>query len=197
MASASSTSNINTINASSSATARDNNLKSTESPLWNHVRVIDRLLDKRGGNVKFECKYCAKNCIGSLSRIKAHLLKIKGQGIQARIVINKDTDIQVKKEVEDEAAAKAQVKPHSFSLPASRSSGSHTSNIGGTAGTGAFRVEGVKPFDQRKRKASITNPLEKLTNNEQIDQLHSEIARMFYSAGLPFHLARNPYFSRY
>ncbi|XP_065849995.1 uncharacterized protein [Euphorbia lathyris] len=66
--------------------------------------------------------------------------------------------------------------------------------MGGTAGTSSSRVEGPKPFDQQKRKASITNPLEKLANNERVDQLHSEIARMLYSAGLPFHLARNPYF---
>ncbi|KAL6960515.1 hypothetical protein U1Q18_052485 [Sarracenia purpurea var. burkii] len=35
----------------------------------------------------------------------------------------------------------------------------------------------------------------KAFNLKDRDQLHAEIARMFYSAGLPFNLARNPYFA--
>eukprot|EP00268_Persea_americana_P064083 TRINITY_DN8394_c0_g1_i1.p1 TRINITY_DN8394_c0_g1~~TRINITY_DN8394_c0_g1_i1.p1 ORF type:complete len:495 (-),score=69.08 TRINITY_DN8394_c0_g1_i1:901-2232(-) len=52
-------------------------------------------------------------------------------------------------------------------------------------------------FDSKKRKASgsgSSNPIEKAFNIGARDQLHAEIARMFYSAGLPFQLARNPHF---
>ncbi|XP_057418592.1 uncharacterized protein LOC130712795 [Lotus japonicus] len=49
------------------------------------------------------------------------------------------------------------------------------------------------PLDDgsKKRKGGA---LEKAWNNEARDQLTSEIARFFYSAGLPFNVARNPYF---
>ncbi|XP_028061236.1 uncharacterized protein LOC114264737, partial [Camellia sinensis] len=57
--------------------------------------------------------------------------------------------------------------------------------------TGGFRMEGYEP---RKRKATGTSALEKAFNPVIWEQLHSEIARMFYSAGLPFHLSRNPYY---
>ncbi|XP_059630555.1 uncharacterized protein LOC132273591 [Cornus florida] len=47
-------------------------------------------------------------------------------------------------------------------------------------------------FEPRKRKTS--SAIEKAFNLGARDELHSEIARMFYSAGLTFHLARNPHY---
>lgn len=38
--------------------------------------------------------------------------------------------------------------------------------------------------------------IEKAFNLEIRGQLHIEIVKMFYSAGLPFHLTRNPYYVR-
>ncbi|KAG5562100.1 hypothetical protein RHGRI_004972 [Rhododendron griersonianum] len=57
--------------------------------------------------------------------------------------------------------------------------------------TGGFRMEG---YETRKRKASGTTAIDKAFNPGAREQLHSEIARMFYSGGLPFHLSRNPYY---
>ena len=45
----------------------------------------------------------------------------------------------------------------------------------------------------QQKKRGI-NPLERAFNQGARDQLKYEIARMFYSAGLPFNLARNPYY---
>ncbi|KAK9288101.1 hypothetical protein L1049_016548 [Liquidambar formosana] len=53
-----------------------------------------------------------------------------------------------------------------------------------------LRKEGFEP---KKRKGFGNSPLKKAFNLEVRDQLKSEISRMFYSSGLPFHLARNPY----
>ncbi|WCJ21049.1 hAT transposon superfamily [Euphorbia peplus] len=189
MESSSSASSVSS-SVSSKPTSRG---RASESLVWSHVTVLDRRDSTRGGNVRWQCNYCKKEFTGSASRVKNHLLKLAVGGVQICDTIEKDTLEQVQKVVAEELAKKSKAKPHPFALPTSRSS-SIASPLGGTAGTGAFRVEGVNPFDQRKRKASITNPLEKLANNERRDQLHSEIARMFYSGGLPFHLARNPYF---
>jgi hypothetical protein len=46
-------------------------------------------------------------------------------------------------------------------------------------------------LEERKRKNSA---IENAFNMTTRDQLDSEIARMFYSSGLPFNLARNPYY---
>ncbi|XP_028110185.1 uncharacterized protein LOC114308719 [Camellia sinensis] len=66
-----------------------------------------------------------------------------------------------------------------------------TSIGSGPLDTGGFRMEGYEP---RKRKTTGTSALEKAFNPVIREQLHSEIARMFYLAGLPFHLSRNPYY---
>lgn len=50
------------------------------------------------------------------------------------------------------------------------------------------------PIDMSKKRRGSDGPLEKAFNNEARDHLSSEIARLFYSAGLPFNVARNPYF---
>lgn len=48
-----------------------------------------------------------------------------------------------------------------------------------------------------KRKKVENNPQEKEEFNiEARSQLDSEIARAFYSGGLPFHYTRNPHFIR-
>lgn len=48
-------------------------------------------------------------------------------------------------------------------------------------------------FESKKRKGG-GSALEQAFNNEAREQLSCEIARMFYSSGLPFHLARNPHY---
>ncbi|KAJ1381583.1 Ribonuclease H-like superfamily [Sesbania bispinosa] len=48
-------------------------------------------------------------------------------------------------------------------------------------------------LDGGKRRRAET-PIGRAFNNEARDHLSCEIARLFYSAGLPFNLARNPYF---
>ncbi|KAG5554066.1 hypothetical protein RHGRI_011813 [Rhododendron griersonianum] len=60
-------------------------------------------------------------------------------------------------------------------------------------GVGGFRLEGYDP-EPKKRKAAGNSPLEKAMNMGARETSHSHIAHMFYSAGLPFHLARNLYF---
>ncbi|XP_010412735.1 PREDICTED: uncharacterized protein LOC104699084 [Camelina sativa] len=50
-------------------------------------------------------------------------------------------------------------------------------------------------FSSKKRK-SVISPIEKAFGIEIRDQLDQEIARMFYTGGLPFNLARNPHYHR-
>ncbi|XP_077216000.1 uncharacterized protein LOC143850661 [Tasmannia lanceolata] len=51
-------------------------------------------------------------------------------------------------------------------------------------------------FDLKKRKTSgSVSAIVKAFNMVARDQLHAQIARMFYSGGLPFHLAMNQYYA--
>ncbi|WCJ37214.1 hypothetical protein M5689_018366 [Euphorbia peplus] len=128
----------------------------TVSVLWNHVRVIQKSQKGKGGNLKFHCKICDNEYSGSLYRIKAHLLKIPGRGVAVCPKIEKPM-------VEKLAAEVAQDEARILSSTTQRGKSTQvaSTNIGGTAGSGSFRVQGVDPFDQRKRKADIKSPLEK------------------------------------
>ena len=61
----------------------------------------------------------------------------------------------------------------------------------GIFGASPFIIEG---FETRKRKKGPISQIEKCYNIEARQHLHKEIARLKFSAGLPFHIARNPYF---
>ena len=55
-----------------------------------------------------------------------------------------------------------------------------------------YETESQPIVESRKRRA--TGPLADAFNTQARETLDHEIARMFYSSGLPFHLARNPHF---
>ncbi|KAK9042863.1 hypothetical protein V6N11_071218 [Hibiscus sabdariffa] len=51
----------------------------------------------------------------------------------------------------------------------------------------------VIEYSSKKRKSSFS-PIAKSFNMNMEAQLDEEIARMFYTGGLPFNLARNPHY---
>ncbi|CAN7074785.1 unnamed protein product [Brassica oleracea var. botrytis] len=53
---------------------------SEEAPLWNYVTKLEKS-GAKGSTWKFKCNICNKDRQGSYSRIRAHLLGIKNQGI--------------------------------------------------------------------------------------------------------------------
>ncbi|XP_025628477.2 uncharacterized protein [Arachis hypogaea] len=107
--------------------------------------------------------------IGSYTRVRAHLLKIPGKGIR---VCQKITAVKLQelRKLDNEATLLSEsAKPKSIPLPPSNDEGS-----------------------SKKRKGPGT--IDHSFNMKDRDTLDLEIARMFYSSGLPFHLARNPHF---
>ncbi|CAN6880086.1 unnamed protein product, partial [Brassica oleracea] len=53
---------------------------SEEAPLWNYMTKLEKS-GVKGGTWKFKCNICNEDRQGSYSRIRAHLLGIKNQGI--------------------------------------------------------------------------------------------------------------------
>ncbi|XP_077239733.1 uncharacterized protein LOC143880640 [Tasmannia lanceolata] len=158
-------------------------------PLWKHVSRFDKD-PKGGGNVRWQCNFCSKRFSSSYTRVRTHLLKITGQGIGPCPKV-KASDLLAMQRFEEECKERMkQNAPKRVPLPPSSSSGSLSwpSNIP------------VLPrFDLKRRKTSgpsgSVSAIEKAFNMAARDRLHGEIARMFYSGGLPFHLARNPHYA--
>ena len=115
-----------------------------------------------------------------------HLLKLSNFGIQACAKVGDEYQNEMQK-LEDayEESLRRLKKPKLVSLPTN----SPTSlNLGHTES----RTATSHPFFQRKKGVG-NSPLEKAFNNQCREQLDSLIVRTFYSAGLPFHFSKNPF----
>ncbi|XP_030940040.1 uncharacterized protein LOC115964964 [Quercus lobata] len=167
----------------------ENEKSSSENaaPLWKYVTRLEKA-SVGGGNVSFRCNYCEKIFKGSYSRVKAHLLKLPKFGIQACAKVGDEYQNEMQK-LEDafEESSRRLKKPKLVSLPTdSPTSPNWDSRESSTATS--------HPFFPKKKGVGIGNsPLERAFNNQCREQLDCLIARTFYSAGLPFHFAKNPY----
>ncbi|KAL0005902.1 hypothetical protein SO802_013463 [Lithocarpus litseifolius] len=157
----------------------------TVAPLWKYVTKLEKA-SVGGGNVAFRCNYCEKTFKGSYSRVKAHLLKLSNFGIQPCAKVGDEYQNEMQK-LEDayEESSRRLKKPKLVSLPTDSPTSPYLgSNESSTATS--------HPFFQKKKGVG-NSPLERAFNNQCRDQLDSLIARTFYSAGLPFNFAKNPY----
>ncbi|KAJ1377248.1 Ribonuclease H-like superfamily [Sesbania bispinosa] len=147
-------------------------------PLWNYVTKI-KSVGGGGGNYEVKCSICDITFNGSYTRVRAHLLKITGKGVRACKKVTPSKLVELKK-IDNEATLRLEKsKAKSVPLPPV-SNESPMDNIDGV--------------DLKRRKTS--GQLEKAFNMQARETLDNEIARMFFSSGLPFHLARNPYYRR-
>ncbi|GJN30744.1 hypothetical protein PR202_gb19078 [Eleusine coracana subsp. coracana] len=126
-----------------------------------------------GGNAKSECLHCGSIIPGSYSRVKAHLFKEQGKGISICTQATPEMVAQFHAE-EDAAKSVAQdSSPRSVPMPV---------HIPVTYSVGR------PPSGKRKKQSGITESF----HNEFRQMADSLIARMFYTGGIPFNLARNP-----
>ncbi|KAJ7963675.1 DUF659 domain-containing protein [Quillaja saponaria] len=158
-----------------------NELQDVHNPLWAYVTTMQERVEGVT-NKSWACNYCRCVFKSSYSRVKAHLLKLPNCGIKACLKVTNENLAEMKKLVEE---VEQKLKPKNVPLPPNSSSIQHSPS---------YSAGGM--FDSRKRKVvgAGTSMLEKSFNLATREQLKSEIARMFYSAGLPFHFARNPYY---
>lgn len=145
-----------------------------DKPLWNHVTVVQN--PGSGGNRKWTCNYCDKKVTGSYSKVKAHLLKIPGHGVQPCMKITDEIKDQIQKEHAMAEAKKAQV-----SFEAKRKLDYVTLPPG-------------SDLMQPKRKKGT---LESCFNVIERDELDKECARFIYSSALPFSIVKNPCFREF
>ncbi|XP_075493408.1 uncharacterized protein LOC142531209 [Primulina tabacum] len=157
------------------------------SPLWKFVTKIEKGAD--GGNVTWSCNICTKVCKGSYSRVKAHLLKLKGLGIAGCVAVSIDQIKHMQQILDDAESRRKNARPKEVQLPSS------------SASNMASKSSCSSPFslqsdDTTKKRKGTLGSLEKAFNLNARDELHSEIARLFYTGGLSFNIARNPHYIR-
>ncbi|KAJ7968738.1 DUF659 domain-containing protein [Quillaja saponaria] len=144
-------------------------------PLWAFVTITKRVEER--GNKCWACNFCNETFTGSYTRVKAYLLQTSSYGIKSCSKVTLDYRAEMQKRVEE---AENRNKPKCVLLPNSSSSFTHPPS--------------APIFEQRKRKSAGGSALEQSFGIQSRNYLNTLIARMFYSAGLPFHFARNPYY---
>jgi len=120
-----------------------------------------------------KCSLCDLSFNGSYTQVRSHLQKIMGAGV--RICPNVTTSKLAEfRRLDNEAALKIEnSKKKNVSIPFVSNEGKQMNN------------------DVNKKHKG---PLEASFNIQARDTLDCEISRMFYSSGLPFHLANNPHY---
>lgn len=150
-----------------------------DKPLWNHVKVLS-IAPNGGGNRTWSCNYCNKIVTGSYNRVKAHLLRLSGHGVQ--ICKESGGDIYATLKMEHEQAERkrtvvqvdARNKADYISLP-----------------------EGTDLIQQKKRKSSSSGAIGKSFGIYERNTAGKLAARMFYASSLSFNFANSPYFKKY
>uniref|UniRef100_A0A803MM65 BED-type domain-containing protein n=1 Tax=Chenopodium quinoa TaxID=63459 RepID=A0A803MM65_CHEQI len=161
-------------NVGSSTGSGSVNTKSTDNaaPLWNYVTKLDKK-GALGGTWRFQCNFCT-----DYSRVRAHLLQIKNQGIAICKKVIQADKIEMQRIDDEFEARKNDSSPREVPLPCEST---WTTSDDGLA--------------SKKRKPAAS-PIARAFGVEARDQLSQEIARMFYTRCLPFNLARNPHYIR-
>nr|XP_007144620.1 hypothetical protein PHAVU_007G170700g [Phaseolus vulgaris]ESW16614.1 hypothetical protein PHAVU_007G170700g [Phaseolus vulgaris] len=140
-------------------------------PLWRYVSKLRKT--PGGGNNMIKCSLCNFSFNGSYTQVRAHLLKLTGVGVRICPKVTPSKLVEFKK-LDNEATLKIEgLKQKEVHLPPVSDEGNQTNSD-----------------DNPKFKGS----LQAAFNIQARDTLDCEIARMFYSSGLPFHLSRSPYY---
>ncbi|GAU49563.1 hypothetical protein TSUD_191890 [Trifolium subterraneum] len=141
------------------------------NPLWAYVTVLQNRTATKA-NARWKCNFCKDEFNGSYYRVKSHLLRQKNKGIAICAQVTSEYLVEM-----TDLELNASKKVESVQVPFP---------------TGTTNLN--PPVDKNKRRRGDDGPLSKAYNNEAREHLSAQIARLFYAAGLPFNVARNPYF---
>ncbi|CAA7040561.1 unnamed protein product [Microthlaspi erraticum] len=157
-------------NTGSSSSTPDQSDSEGTAPLWKYVTKLDKQ-GLTGGTWKFECTFYKIIRQGSYSRVKGHLLAVPQSGVAACTKVTRPQRQAMKKLEEEFLKKKSE--------------------------SGAREVPlACETENSAKRRRSSFSPIVAAFGVEVREQLDQEIARMFYTGGLLFNLARNPYYHR-
>ena len=112
-------------------------------------------------------------------------MKIKGAGVASCTKVTNENLVEMRRVMEEAEQRVKQSNRKQVPLPTSSAGTSNFENSSSSASA----------IDPKRRKGSIGS-IEKAFNIGAREIVDGEIARMFYTGGLSFHFARNPYYAR-
>ncbi|KAL1198975.1 hypothetical protein V5N11_004943 [Cardamine amara subsp. amara] len=167
----------------------DSSIVDDKAPLWIYVKKIEKLAG--GGSWRFECNFCNNSYVGSHTRVMTHLLQegIKGiKGIKGCLKVTPQQRTNMKNLVKECKERIKRAAPKAIPLPSS----SRKSSSSSLDYDMSYKDFNPSESDPKKRKGM--GLVDKAFQIEAREQCDGEIARMFYTGGLSFNLARNPHY---
>ncbi|XP_049935506.1 uncharacterized protein LOC116258805 isoform X2 [Nymphaea colorata] len=146
---------------------------SEEQPLWVGIKVVTKYVGAGGGNVRFVCGFCQDAFVGSYTRVRAHLLKLPHFGIRACSKISTEKVREFKK-----------LHEHADSIQKKKSSAIATDV--------SMPLKGVD-----KKRKTCQSTIETYFNSCGRAELDRMIGKFFFSSGIPFSVAENPYWKKF
>ncbi|XP_050387765.1 uncharacterized protein LOC126804047 [Argentina anserina] len=160
-----------------------------KAPLWIYANKIEKM--PGGGSWRFQCKFCEKSFVGSHNRVATHLLKDGGKGIKHCLKVTPQQHANMSKLLNDCKQRVKNAAPRPVPLPSSSRNASTSSLDYDMSYHSSIPTSSAT---EPKKRRGMGTALEKAFQNNSREQCDGEIARMFYTGGLSFNLARNPHY---
>ncbi|XP_050387208.1 uncharacterized protein LOC126803442 [Argentina anserina] len=166
-----------------------------KTPLWAFVKKISK--PPSGGNWRWQCSFCNMYYNRSYTRVRAHLLS-EGGGIVGcpKVSVNSEVKSKLFKLMKECKERLTNAAPKQVPLPSTRHQGGSAATS--SVGLSTFHAYAHEPttVDTGKKRKTVdgSSSIEKAFQNSVREECDAEVARMFYTGGLPFNLARNPHY---
>jgi hypothetical protein len=147
------------------------------APLWDHVNILEKAKPgASGGKILWQCKYCKISKATSYTRVEAHLLQMKNKGVALCPKVSYEMLSDMRREVQRCKELVERERTRYVPLP---------------TGPAPSTSNATTAMKKKRGPASALEKAWDLDNRRHLDAL---LARAFYSGGISFNFARNPYF---
>ncbi|PRQ23502.1 hypothetical protein RchiOBHm_Chr6g0262081 [Rosa chinensis] len=149
-----------------------------------------------GGGWKWQCNFCKLYYSGSYTRVRSHLLKEGIAGVAICTKVTPHAFIAMTKLARESKERLMNAAPRHVPLPSAQQQGLQ----GGSSSTSSYGMsyhaytQAPTASDSGKKRKTAAGSVEKAFQNSAREQCDGEVARMYYTGGLSFNLARNPHY---
>jgi hypothetical protein len=157
------------------------------------------------GTRRWKCHFCDEEWFGSITRVNAHLLFIKGKGVEICGFLANPENLIYKVEINklwglpiDSVPVPTTLHHRSHMQPSQLQSfkPNHTlqMRVGGTPGSSSSAHAREGRGKRKLQSQTQSNPISNLFNMQLKDDIDDAIGKFFFANGIPFHVARSPYY---
>ena len=162
-----------------------------KKPLQQFAQIIDN--PKSGGGSKvWKCNICALTWHGSITRTNAHLLHLTGRGVGTCKGLSLEQRAEMVRIFNGNTTGNVpEVRGSTANTPLSAH---RTGKLTNTLAGSSFEVSEVESRGKRKAVGAAPNSVIDMFDSKAREEADDAIGKFFYAVGIPFNVARSPYY---